>query len=148
MDDAAIAQAMCKMSWSQRSILCWILEVTEWREQNGNDHNKRRLEFWGVHWQPSRGQQRWTRSDSAAVSRSLRRLEARGLVIRDNAISGSPSADGSRKSLDELPPKRACNVKLTELGRVVAKTVNKKYIPNVNHLDASDADDAATAGCQ
>lgn len=44
----------------------------------------RELRCWGVPWQPSRGAGNWTATDRAVVSRSLRRLEQRGLVLRQN----------------------------------------------------------------
>ena len=72
-----------------------------------------------------------TRAHSAAISRALRRLEKRGLLMRGNESSGG-SADGKsfRDSLDEpfISPRwvgnskdgvskaRTVNIKLTALG--------------------------------
>jgi DNA-binding MarR family transcriptional regulator len=66
-----------------------------------------------------------TTADSAAFSRLVRRLEARGLVLRNNARNGvasGPSQGRARRSLEE-PIARADHLLLTEMGRLVAETV-------------------------
>jgi hypothetical protein len=70
-----------------------------------------RVQFWGVEWYPSRWLDPWTPAGSAVVSRTLRRLEQRGLVERKNERSGQST--------------RTTNVRLTDRGREVTKRLTK-----------------------
>ena len=54
---------------------------------------------WGVRWHGLYGQ--GTRSEQASLSRTLARLESRGLILRQNWASGSPDTDGLRTSKTE-----------------------------------------------
>jgi DNA-binding MarR family transcriptional regulator len=101
-----IDKAMSKLSRLQREILKWLLNETEYTEANGNDYARNELCHWGVKWNPGRWHYDWTRSDSASWSRTLQRLEIRGLILRTNQCSRG---------------KRATHIKLTEVGREVAK---------------------------
>jgi hypothetical protein len=72
--------------------------------------------------------QGWSSAESASFSRSLRRLEGRGLIIRTNQSTGI-RADASlgggrvRTCLDEPYDNRTDHIILTDLGRQVAETV-------------------------
>jgi DNA-binding PadR family transcriptional regulator len=80
----------------------------------GQDHSHgllARVQEWGVDWDPSRGQDSWTPTDRAVVSRALRRLEQRGLVERKNEQTDNPA--------------RTTNVRLTARGREVANRLTK-----------------------
>lgn len=94
--------------WEKR-ILRMVMTQTRAEEQ-GPWH--RVVERWGATWRPfGRYGSGWaTRSASAAVSRALRRLERKGLVVRTNDISGSS--------------RRTTRVKLTPLGRQVAEELD------------------------
>ena len=102
------------LSGEQHQILIVYERTTRWVD--ANDHGLSFWAVWGVPHRPSkpfvRDGYEWTRSMAASLSRSLRRLEARGLLERGNEISGDES-------------KRTCNVKLTELGRAVARELMK-----------------------
>jgi hypothetical protein len=70
-----------------------------------------RVQYWGVEWHPGRYMDDWTPADRAVFSRSLRRLEQRGLVERKNERTGEST--------------RTTNVRLTDRGREVAKRLTK-----------------------
>lgn len=57
-----------------------------------------------------------TRSRSAAISRALRRLEQRGLVVRMNGTSDAPGAPSST-----AVQMRTTHVRLTDAGRELAE---------------------------
>jgi DNA-binding MarR family transcriptional regulator len=80
------------------------------------------MDVWGVPWRSTRSA---TPAVRAAVSRALKRLEQRGLVVRSNQVSGGPWTT---------------HVKLTEIGRTVAETVNKTLGDFVNRFDDSTED--------
>jgi DNA-binding HxlR family transcriptional regulator len=61
-----------------------------------------------------------TRSESASMSRTLRRLEARGLVHRYNTISGDPPAVAKRRTTD---------ITLTPAGRKLAEKLADENWP-------------------
>ena len=67
---------------------------------------------WGV---PVRLTSSGSASERASASRSLRRLEARGLVLRENHVRHPPGLNGTRKSALD-PHNRTTYVKVTELG--------------------------------
>ena len=120
MKDRKLSEASKKLSWLQKRILQAILEYTTLIETSNNDHAKALLNIWGVPWYPAKGQEDWERSDSAIISRALRRLEARGLVERNNDITRNG--------------RRTTRVKLTPLGLSIAKRLTKTDSENVSHL--------------
>jgi len=103
MSESDIMRATVKLSQLQRRILCWLLDMTERIETDGNDFDQNTLKHWGVKWNPRREK----RSHSVILSRSLRRLETRDLVARTNDWG-----TGTHH--------RTTHAKLTELGREVA----------------------------
>ena len=136
-----------KLSEQQKDILASILALYERIEASGNDFAARQLEIWGVPWRTKWLYCDLTRSDHAAISRALSRLERRGLVIRQNSCTGTPglpevynrSIGGMmprdcRLSPEEPAPKRSDHVMLTLTGRQIAEVVNKNKTENVNHL--------------
>lgn len=100
-----------RLSRQQKGILEVIWERTTYIEAHGNDFEKGMVECWGIPWYPAKGQEDWTRSDSAIISRALHRLEARGLLERNNDITNNR--------------RRATRVKLTPAGIEVAKRLTK-----------------------
>jgi hypothetical protein len=68
----------------QRQILLKIGEMVLRIKVHGSAEGKAALNTWGIPWRPSTGDARWTPSQRSAWSRSLRRLEQRGLVLRRN----------------------------------------------------------------
>lgn len=109
-----------KLSRQQRHILDVLWEQTTYIEGHGNEFAKAMLNYWGVRWYPAKGFDDWKRSDSATISRALRRLEHRGLVERKNEISDRVG--------------RTTRVKLTAAGIAIAKRLTKTQSENVNHL--------------
>lgn len=93
------------LSAEQKSVLLWLLDYCNRIESSGNDHAKQDIALWGVPWRTNG----LTRSEHASLSRTLRRLETRGLVIRKNDVS-----DG----------RRTTGVVLTANGRQIAEAVN------------------------
>jgi hypothetical protein len=61
-----------------------------------------------------------SRADSAAYSRAVRRLEARGLVLRINRSRGDPATGRIRRSAREPAPGRSDCLVLTKSGEEVA----------------------------
>ena len=61
-----------------------------------------------------------SRADSAAYSRAVRRLEARGLVLRINRSRGDPATGRIRRSALEPAPERSDCLVLTKCGEGVA----------------------------
>jgi hypothetical protein len=114
-----------KLSGGQRRILADLLVYYRNREEAGGN-SVAQVRIWGVPLKWLRGTKRdRTAADSAAFSRSIRRLEARGLVLRNNSRNGvasGPSQGRARRSLEELIA-RADHLLLTEMGRLVAETV-------------------------
>jgi hypothetical protein len=132
---------MKKLSKQQKVILEYLFSLRE-----GEDR------IWGVPWYPSKAVPPdfdYTKSVSASFSRSIRRLEERGLVIRNNQKSGASLEGRARESkeipfetvkrnsygdviLDEkqraiLTKARTINLKLTDLGAEVAKRLSKEF---------------------
>lgn len=114
-----------KLSDVQESILLYVYHIDA----------QLTMPWWGVNWQPKKacGLDEWTRSDAASFSRSVRRLEERGLLFRDNGVSGVPALNGNRRtSIEEPPPTRANVLKLTDAGREMAKRLTLVSRDNVN----------------
>ena len=69
----------------------------------------------------------WTRGRAAVMSRSLDRLEARGLIIRRNrqgyGMQVTKMPDFPMHLLSRMGPRRTCYVELTEAGKDIAASV-------------------------
>jgi DNA-binding MarR family transcriptional regulator len=115
--------AAAKLSKAQRAILedllCYLQTqpAGQWRPAPGCSPPIPLRELRGR--RSRRGAWGKTRADSAAYSRALRRLEARGLVLRTNVMSGRPDTGHVRTAADQ-PHGRSDHVFLTDLGRQVA----------------------------
>jgi hypothetical protein len=127
------------LSDKQKAILVWLLREYQRIERDGSDHDRFFLQRSGVEWAPGprhrywwgkkrpRGpwpaERAWTPSDRAAVSRSLVRLEQRGLVRRiDEVVRCFDEGLGMiRRHKDGTPWPRRWNrtthVMLTDVGR-------------------------------
>jgi hypothetical protein len=129
-----------KLSKQQKVILEFLYRLTK---EGFAD------KIWGVPWYPSKAVPsdfKYTKSSSASFSRSIRRLEERGLVIRNNDRSGA-SLEGRVRESKEIPfetikrdyngdvildknrraivtKARTTKLKLTELGVEVAKRLS------------------------
>ncbi len=60
----------------------------------------------------------------ASVSRSLRRLEARGLILRQNNVSNIPGLSGRRRSADD-PHRKTTHVAFTDIGLAYMERLTK-----------------------
>ena len=129
-----------KLSKQQKIILEFLFRLTK----EGFEYK-----IWGVPWYPSKAvppEFKYTKSTSASFSRSIRRLEERGLVIRNNQRSGV-SLEGHVRESKDIPfetikrdyngnvilddnrraivtKARTINLKLTELGIEVSKRLS------------------------
>src|SRR5262245_54062696 len=99
-----------------RSVLHYIRHVeehgSEWAKARIGDHALRVP----LHWLRGYGYNR-TPSDSAAFSRSLRRLEQRGLIVRTNVTTGIPAGHplaGRVRHSTEEPHVRTDTILLTD----------------------------------
>jgi len=102
----------------QRRILVWLYKQTLVAEKVTAFPG--RLAVWGVPWQTHVRGSEWSPGKRASVSAALRRLEARGLLLRQNELSGSPLT-GRARIHAAAPHNRTVTVALTEEGRRVAK---------------------------
>jgi DNA-binding MarR family transcriptional regulator len=105
-------ETVLNLSELQIRILLWLYDTTVYVEQE--------LGFifpWGIQWTFSQNENMGEYSDQA-LSRSLQRLESRGLLVRSNHLR-----DEVRISPYDPPPSRTTSVKLTVIGREVAELI-------------------------
>ncbi len=137
---------MKQLSQLQREILSCVLANTKARELWEKEHEEERknhpyqgalycVGIWGVSWKNGSN----SLSTTAAISRALRRLEDRELVLRQNKTSGSVGWPKARTTKDQPAPARCTSVLLTATGRTIAEsleaeTVNIEDNPDVNRL--------------
>ncbi len=100
-----------RLSVHQRAILIHLWEETQRCEGHSDRARRIARQGWGVRWKPS---QVWTKTEltpshRAAMSRSLRRMEERGLLHRLNDWTGR---------------RRTTCVRLTPEGRRVARQLS------------------------
>jgi hypothetical protein len=113
--------AAAKLSRLQKQILLNLLQIIRRHENQSEDFPeivlRRRVPLAALRTtdQPK------SRADSAAYSRALRRLEARGLVLRINRSRGDPATGRIRGSAQEPPPRRSDCLVLTARGEEVAR---------------------------
>jgi hypothetical protein len=104
----------------QIAVLAWMLRAYRHAEavnsrpgQPVNRYEIAQLEHWGVHiWKP----RPTSRAGSAARSRALRRLEARGLIERRNSIGGDQYSGGVWNKQH-----RTVELRFTPKGRTLAE---------------------------
>jgi Winged helix DNA-binding domain len=98
---------MRKLSELQQAILKYVL--------NGNPECDWRTHYGRIGWgSRAFGGESGTRSEDAALSRALRRLVQRGLIVRGNDVSGKSN--------------RTTFVELTDAGRVEAERLTKRHL--------------------
>jgi hypothetical protein len=103
-----------KLSEDQEWVLLWLVErQKEGYVSRGN---------WGVPW---RGEPGLSASDRASMSRTLRRLEGRGFVLRQNRTGGCPITRDRREG-PESPHNRTTHVQITEAGLTLAERLTKE----------------------
>ncbi|MDZ8227132.1 hypothetical protein [Nostoc sp. ChiVER01] len=124
-----------KLSPQQKFILLVLLdEVKIWYSAAKESHRPewfRQASIWGFPWKPGNNREilipffkffgqgsEWSSSKRASWSKSLAKLEYRGLIIRNN-YNCEP-----RLSTDTPPPKRTTAIKLTYLGYRIANLVD------------------------
>jgi hypothetical protein len=73
-----------RLSALQQRILLQLGAIVSSIKTNGTAEAKTALDTWGVLWRPGAGDAHWTPTKRSSCSRSLRRLERRGLVLRRN----------------------------------------------------------------
>ncbi len=137
------------LSSLQRGILVCVLEWTAEYERRiaaiaDNDRRayvQREYEWTGVRWDTHPlGDASYSAADRVTLSKSLRRLEERSLIIRCNDISGAnDGSPGIRMRADQPPPKRTLSVKLTDAGRLCAERLTMTQTVTVSHCDGKEA---------
>jgi hypothetical protein len=114
-----------KLSGWQRQVLIDI--AGDYEARSGRERG------WGVpigRWPDGLG----TAAQRAAYSRGLRRLEGRGLILRQNIVAGCPATSKMRNSGRESH-NRTTHIQLTGLGVEVAKRLTKDATDFVNRFD-------------
>jgi hypothetical protein len=110
-----------KLSRLQKQILLALLRVIRRHEKRAADFPEiarwRRVPVSALR----RTDEPKSRADSAAYSRAVRRLEARGLVLRINRCRGDPTTGRIRSSARQPAPARSDCLVLTKRGEEVAK---------------------------
>ena len=92
-----------------------------------------------------------SRAYSASLSRALRQLEGKGLVLRQNDVSGFPGSDGAGRShrvSSSDPHNRTTHVVLLPAGLEAAERLTNEIVPHVNRaaLELSPEITAETSG--
>lgn len=108
-----------RLSKFQRDLLLWA-----YRNRPTDPANV----LWGARLKWPRG---ISPSKRASVSRALRRLEQRGLILRQNTTTGNPETGLARKSADE-PHSRTNCVALTPAGLELAGRLTHDKLSWVN----------------
>jgi len=117
--------AVTKLSRLQKQILLDLLRVIRRHEKRAEGFPEiarwRRVPVFALR----RTAEPKSRADSAAYSRAVRRLEARGLVLRINRCRGDPTTGRIRSSARQPAPARSDCLVLTKRGEEVAKQLLK-----------------------
>jgi len=119
-----------RLSRSQVDFLVWLLaayrQSEAWIEEHPVDDDDRQqwrrhgLEWSGIHL--PRQEDGISRTDSSSLSRSLRRLEDRGLIVRRNQTSGPPDEGFTVQH-------RTTHVAFTPAGRALAEELDAQPLP-------------------
>lgn len=113
------------LSALQRAILvCLFEDYVDLATPPTTKHWLSQLTHWGARLRLVADHE--TRATQAARSRALARLEARGLILRQNEVSGSPTRAMARRSAAEAPPLRTTHVLLLPAGIEVAERLTQK----------------------
>jgi hypothetical protein len=108
---------VAELSKKQRAVLRWIRNVERELSAEGSYDERRALSSVGVPWE-LRGNLA-SPVERASVSRTLVRLERRGLIPRQNIRSASSPGGRARDSAEE-PHRKTTHVLMTEAGRRAA----------------------------
>jgi hypothetical protein len=114
------------LSMFQESLLRCLLARENYILEHGNSFWKNEIKVWGIPWKVREIFGKWTPSLAASASRALRRLENRGLVLRQNGWGGCPDTGETRKDKTDAHD-RTTQVLLTEEGREFAERLTKIY---------------------
>jgi hypothetical protein len=111
-------------------------------------HRTQRVEgVWGVPWRIPRH----SRAVAASLSRALARLEGRGLLLRQNSVSGFPGCDGTGRShrvSASDPHNRTTHVVLLSAGFDLVERLTKEQVPNVNRPAGDGSSELAAETAQ
>ncbi len=111
-----------RLSKLQLYILDRLLHSYRHIEATGDEQLIQSVYNTGIRLEEILGAGQPTRSQSASDSRALKRLEQRGLILRNSIVSGTPSREGRlRGSVQELPPRRTDAIILLPPGRSIAE---------------------------
>jgi DNA-binding MarR family transcriptional regulator len=102
-----------RLSGYQARFLLWLIELYQEIEAEGDKRG-----MWRDAVPVPRARAGQSRSDSASISRAVRRLEDRGLIERLNHVSGAPG-EGYATQM------RTTHIRLTESGRAVAERLTE-----------------------
>jgi hypothetical protein len=83
----------------------------------------------------------------ASLSRALRRLERRGLILRQNTTTGNPETGAARKSPDE-PHTRTNGVALTVAGLELCERLTQETMEQVNRSEIEKGTSDKQTACQ
>lgn len=122
-----------RLSELQAEILVSVLERYRHIEQHGNEFWRGEIAYWGVEWPPYQRTYQPNAAERAALSRALRRLEARGLVQRRNSVRGDRWQEEPSKHC--TPVIRTTRAKLTDEGRTEAERLTNASNDVVNRLE-------------
>ena len=109
---AAAPPLTARLSRLQKSLLRWLIRRHNYIAEHGNPYEQNRLHYFGVKWRP----QADTPSQRASVSRAIREMENRGLLLRQNVL-----CEGRARLTREDPHDRTTHVKLLPAGDQAAK---------------------------
>lgn len=98
----------------QIEILGWLYRQTVWAEKKFGQIN-----HWGILWTFAR-RKRYKKQSYQSISRSLLRLEARGLLVRNNH-----QASLVRTCYSDPAPTRTTCVRLTVAGREMTEFISR-----------------------
>jgi hypothetical protein len=111
-----------KLSRLQKQILLNLHRFIRKHEKHGDD-SPEVVRYRRVPLTALRGDEPKGRADSAAFSRAVRRLEARGLLLRINRRRGDLITCRIRRSAREPAPRRSDCLVLTKRGQKAAKWI-------------------------
>jgi hypothetical protein len=127
MEGPTVVDITCKLSKVQRDLLAWLYA----EHIAGGDGPG----YGGcVHWHTD-----GTDSERATLSRALRRLELRGLLLRLNFASGmGEQYDLAMRQSKDDPHNRTTHIRLLPMGIEIGKRLTIATVADVNRLPAGE----------
>jgi hypothetical protein len=110
------------LSHLQIEILYWLHRETKWAEKEYGEVN-----HWGILWTFTQ-KKRFKKHSDQSISRSLLRLETRGLLVRNNHLTNRVRTCNS----DSSPSRTTC-VRLTVAGRELTEFMTRLKSAYLNH---------------